>query len=207
MGAVCLLILCLAQPDLARRVAGERLWYQYLIADFDAAAQSDTVLNTDSDLDDLERAISSTPSMTSAPASATATDIAEYQNADVSENLNTRIKSLSDRIDLLLASLKANPNQAEANQQLASKCLDLFELLQTQSENRLPLQQIRDVDMTKMTGYPLNPGWSTPPGGGLQLVTDFVSDELGRNTQTLGPWHNVNGQPVRSYAAQFIREP
>ncbi len=59
-------------------------------------------------------------------------------------------------------------------------------------------QTIADVDMTLMSGYPLNPGWTTPSGGGLQLIMDYESDELGRTTQSLGPSHDINGQPTRT---------
>jgi hypothetical protein len=56
MGAVCLFVLCNAQPDLQRRVAGERLWFQYLNADFDAAVAFHEEQTTTADADDaLER--------------------------------------------------------------------------------------------------------------------------------------------------------
>ena len=35
-------------------------------------------------------------------------------------------------------------------------------------------------------------------GGGLQLTTDYENDDLGRQTQSLGPAHDVNGQTVRA---------
>jgi RHS repeat-associated protein len=57
------------------------------------------------------------------------------------------------------------------------------------------VQQIRDVDGAKET---LPSGWYTPAGGGLNLVTDFRHDPLGRNTATLGPSYLVNGQSVRN---------
>ncbi|MEX2027309.1 MAG: hypothetical protein WEH44_08405, partial [Pirellulaceae bacterium] len=60
------------------------------------------------------------------------------------------------------------------------------------------VQQIRDVDMTLMTGYPLNPGWTTPIGGGLHVITDYEADEFGRNKETLGPVHDVDGQATRT---------
>ena len=34
--------------------------------------------------------------------------------------------------------------------------------------------------------------------GGLQLTTDMTNDDLGRQTEALGPGHNVNGNTVRS---------
>jgi hypothetical protein len=57
------------------------------------------------------------------------------------------------------------------------------------------VQEIRDVDGAKLA---LPSGWTTPPGGGLHLVTDFEHDDLGRTTLSLGPPHNVNGQTVRT---------
>lgn len=50
-------------------------------------------------------------------------------------------------------------------------------------------QVIQDVDTTRMTGVPL--GWETLPGFGLHLVTDYISDSLGRVVQERGPWHEV----------------
>ena len=54
-------------------------------------------------------------------------------------------------------------------------------------------QRIDDVDTSIVTGAPT--GWVTPSGGGLNLVTDFESDDQGRITQELGPSHvvDING--------------
>ena len=61
------------------------------------------------------------------------------------------------------------------------------------------IQLIRDVNTAKVSGAPA--GWTTPSGGGLNLVTDYTVDGLGRVTQELGPAHNIdlNGTntPVR----------
>ena len=60
-------------------------------------------------------------------------------------------------------------------------------------------QLIQDVNTAMVGGVPA--GWTTPAGGGLNLVTDYTIDGLGRVTQTLGPTHNIdiNGTntPVR----------
>lgn len=49
------------------------------------------------------------------------------------------------------------------------------------------LQRIDDFN-TSQPGQPTPPaGWTTPPGGGLNLVTDYQVDSLGRPTQELGP--------------------
>ncbi|MEZ6129153.1 MAG: hypothetical protein R3C59_10765 [Planctomycetaceae bacterium] len=51
-------------------------------------------------------------------------------------------------------------------------------------------QQIQDVDTSVETDAPA--GWSTPSGGGLNLVTDFEHDDRGRITQSLGPSHTID---------------
>ena len=51
-------------------------------------------------------------------------------------------------------------------------------------------QQIDDVDTSVVTGAPS--GWTTPTGGGLNLVTDYGDDDLGRTTQELGPEHTID---------------
>ncbi|PQO43818.1 hypothetical protein C5Y93_21770 [Blastopirellula marina] len=56
-------------------------------------------------------------------------------------------------------------------------------------------QEIQDVDGAKVT---LPNGWSTPVGGGLNLVTDYEYDSLGRMTQSLGPMHEMQGQSTRT---------
>jgi hypothetical protein len=65
------------------------------------------------------------------------------------------------------------------------------------------VQEIQDVDGAKLT---LPTGWSTPPGGGLHLVSDFEHDSLGRTTQSLGPSHDVNGQAVRTASWSVYRD-
>lgn len=52
------------------------------------------------------------------------------------------------------------------------------------------VQQIDDVDTSIVSGAPS--GWTTPTGGGLNLVTNYQSDLLGRTTQVLGPEHEID---------------
>lgn len=65
------------------------------------------------------------------------------------------------------------------------------------------IQEILDVDGTQLT---LPNGWSTPPEGGLHLITDYEYDEMGRMTQSLGPEHDVNGQTVRTASWMVYRD-
>jgi len=52
------------------------------------------------------------------------------------------------------------------------------------------IQRIDDVDTTIVSGAPS--GWSTPAGGGLNLVTDYEHDDQGRIVQELGPSHEID---------------
>lgn len=56
-------------------------------------------------------------------------------------------------------------------------------------------QSVQDVDGAQLT---LPDGWSTPADGGLHVTTDHEHDLLGRQIQTLGPEHDVDGQTVRT---------
>ncbi len=51
-------------------------------------------------------------------------------------------------------------------------------------------QMIQDVDHTQVSDEPS--GWTTPASGGLHLVSDFEYDDLGRQTQSLGPAHEID---------------
>jgi hypothetical protein len=51
------------------------------------------------------------------------------------------------------------------------------------------IQQIDDVNTALMTDVPA--GWATQAGWGLHLISDFITDALGRVTQARGPWHDV----------------
>ncbi|PHS02287.1 MAG: hypothetical protein COA78_21630 [Blastopirellula sp.] len=59
----------------------------------------------------------------------------------------------------------------------------------------LVIQEVQDVDGDKIT---LPSGWATPADGGLHLVTDYSFDAHGRNVQTLGPVHDVDGLSTRT---------
>lgn len=52
------------------------------------------------------------------------------------------------------------------------------------------IQLIQDVNTAIVGGAPA--GWVTPSGGGLNLVTDYIVDGLGRVTQELGPSHSID---------------
>jgi len=51
------------------------------------------------------------------------------------------------------------------------------------------VQRIDDVDTTQVIAPA---GWTTPAGGGLNLITDYQFDNQGRTTQVLGPVHTID---------------
>jgi RHS repeat-associated protein len=51
-------------------------------------------------------------------------------------------------------------------------------------------QLVQDVDTSLYIDAPA--GWTTPSGGGLNLVTDSEHDSQGRTTQSLGPSHSID---------------
>lgn len=51
-------------------------------------------------------------------------------------------------------------------------------------------QQVQDVDTGLYSDVPA--GWTTPSGGGQNLVTDFEHDDRGWIVQTLGPSHSID---------------
>ncbi len=63
---------------------------------------------------------------------------------------------------------------------------------------------VQDVDTSIETGVPL--GWSTVSGFGLNLITDFEHDNLGRQTRSLCPEHSIAiaGVPTQIRTAQWM---
>ena len=60
------------------------------------------------------------------------------------------------------------------------------------------LKQISDVNTADANDFSNKPsGWTTPTGGGLELVTSYTVDALGRPTSMLSP----NEQPATAYQA------
>lgn len=53
-------------------------------------------------------------------------------------------------------------------------------------------QRITDVDTSRMDPGVVPPDWTTPVGGGLNLISDFECDTQGRNIQELGALHSCD---------------
>jgi len=52
------------------------------------------------------------------------------------------------------------------------------------------VQHIDDVNTALTTDQPA--GWSTPPNGGLHLITDTIIDTLGRPLFVMAPWITID---------------
>jgi tetratricopeptide (TPR) repeat protein len=227
MGAVCLFVLCNAQPNLQRRVAGERLWFQYLNADFDAALAFHEARTTSSDSDATDEllnarglfAADNTNSAEQPWAAQSQEDASGHAggsgHADATATYNSdssqpashqaRAASLRDRIHLLLASLKANPDHAEASQELATTCLELFEVLQTTGDNRMSLPQIRDVVLTSEYKSDKEMLVFLKRAFGSSMRLPLLSNHFSRKALTLCPLAGKAWE-VRM-ATDFLRDP
>ena len=221
MGAVCLFVLCDAQPNLQRRVAGERLWFQYLNADFDAALTFHEERTTTSDSDATEALMHVSGLLATDEVISAEQPWADHSQAESSGHEDAtatyksdksqpafqraRAASLRDRIHLLLASLKANPNQAEASQELATTCLELFDVLQITGDNRMSLPQIRDVVLT--SGYKSDHEMLVflKRAFGSSMRLPLLSNHFSRQALTLCPLAGKAWE-VRM-ATDFLRDP
>lgn len=221
MGASCLFVLCDAQPSLQCRVAGERLWFQYLNADFDAALAFHEERTTTSDSDATEALMNAVGLFTADDVKSTEQSGPDQSQAKSSghedataTNKSDKFRpafyracaaSLRDRIHLLLESLKANPNQAEASQELATTCLELFDVLQTTGDNRMSLPQIRDVVLT--SGYKTDKEMLVflKRAFGSSMRLPLLSNHFSRQALTLCPLAGKAWE-VRM-ATDFLRDP
>ena len=206
-GLICLGVLCRSQPELASRVAGERFWYQYLIANFDERRMAEERRNSLAELDideddDQELTDSQSDQSTIDPSGE---NIASYEDDAKSEVADGRLNSLRHQINLLKASLKANPRQALAALHLADKCREMFELLQQKAENPLPLIQVRDTVLVSKfsTAGDMHRFLKRAFGPPIRLV--LLSDELCRRSLALCPLQDKAYDNL--ILTSFIRDP
>lgn len=163
--AACGVGLILVQPELTRRIAGESYWNLYLLAtravessqaeqehnagiegedEFAESAYGaptrqdvDAVVGLDDDTNDDPESLKK--------AVAAAAQGADYRRRTDAPQIEEGPESIRYRISLLIRSLKANPRQPRVQLRLASLFLNLFDLMQKESDNPLILAQIRDV--------------------------------------------------------------
>jgi O-antigen ligase len=145
MAVVCIGSIFYTQPELQRRVAGERYWYQYLTESFDFANQ--VAASEEASLYDPEQS-SNDADTSMVSAVETSNDnhaVAGYGDEDVETDHSAEVRSMQRRIGLLVRSLQANPRQPRAQVRMAALCLKLFDLMQRDAENPMSLVEIRDT--------------------------------------------------------------
>jgi hypothetical protein len=202
-GALCLMMLLKVQPDLARRVTGERFWYQYLIATFDEASKDDS--RPQDTLEDLHTGSNGEEGELTSPESTSASEIARYDEKTSEEKHADRANAIRNRINLLMTSLKADPGQARTALALSDESLELFELLQEKNDNPFSLKDIRDTvrDSQFATQADMMAFLKRSVGGPLKLL--LLSDQMCRKSLALCPVQDEGYEILVSTA--FIRNP
>lgn len=156
MAAACLFLLVSVQPGLQQRITGERWWYRYLVSAFesrrnaserDNAAKEPVPLGESDDQAKISAAENAADTDDTYNARVLSESTAAYgATKETEESIRRqRIQELRAQLALLLKSWKARPNQPDVALHIARRSLELFELHQAESENPLPLVQIRDA--------------------------------------------------------------
>ncbi len=184
-GLACLLVLCRAQPDLERRVAGERCWNAYKITSSDlitnaasAAEMSDLVDETDDTSENMPSEASGavTPKQE-------ATDIASYDQSAMDES---NFRDLTTRINLLMKGAKTDPQHLDTLQELSLLSLKMFQLRQRVSDNPLSEVQIRDAAISNFNSTSEMHAWLKKAfGRNVKLL--MLSDQTARRALALCP--------------------
>jgi len=156
MAAACLFLLVSVQPDLQQRITGERWWYRYLVSAFesrrnaaerDSAAEEPTPLGESDDLAKTSAAENAANADDIYHERVSSEGTAAYGAAgDAAESIRQqRVQELRAQLALLLKAWKARPNHPDVALHIARRSLELFELQQSESDNPLPLVQVRDA--------------------------------------------------------------
>lgn len=198
-GIACLLMLGLSQPDLGRRVAGERLWYQYLIVAKESlrslSEETAPTLNLEKAKTEEEQ-----PAYLER-----GTDVARYDDKPESPAYQPLEDSLRRQIALLMESVRVCPNQADATCRLAKKSIDLFEILQTRGDNPLPLPHIRDAVLASNFDGTASMNEFLMKAFGPNVKLLALSDQMSRKSLALCP---LQDEPYKYLVSVgFMRDP
>ena len=204
-GVGCALVLCRVQPDLAGRVAGERLWFRYLNTQFDESRAITERVTSKREEEETTSSEKEDSAAQETPSGSPTNSLASYENAVVEKDDGAVAKSLNRRISLLMASLKANPQQPLAAMHLAGRSLELFRTLQKNSDNALDLVNIRDTVMVSKfrTTAEMHAWLKRAFGSPVKLV--LLADQMARRSLTLCPVQDEAYEMLISTG--FIRDP
>jgi len=197
IGSCCLLGLIAAQPQLQARIVAERHWYDSLRTELKIDhGNSDGLANLQAgdsiEFDDRPARLS--------PEAQAALDAEKQQRTQ-----QAQIRFHQARINHLALSLKARPNQHRVQLDLAEQLLALFDLLQLQSDNPMPLKMLRDAAIASgfQSADELRDWMQRACGKQLSLVV--LADKLARESLTTCP---VQGHAYLSLVeTSFLRDP
>ncbi|MEY3460125.1 MAG: hypothetical protein RL215_3282 [Planctomycetota bacterium] len=217
MAAACLLMLIVVQPELQRRIAGERWWNRYLVALNEArraAAASDVeaedgggepTLIGDADEGAERGSTEAVEGFAEEAVTAAGEAAANYGDGNQQQQATERMAELRAQLAMLLRAWKERPTQPDVAVHLARRSLELFELQQQQSENPLPLVQIRDAVLSSNfeSVEAMRAFLDRAFGKGIRLVV--LADTMSREALQLCPlqteaWRNLIG-------TGFLRDP
>ncbi len=181
-GVGCLLVLCRVQPDLERRVAGERWWNQYKNTSSDLETSRIAAVET-SEADAAE----TDPETPELPAAEPpSSEVASYDAPEKAKVEDDELDGLSARISLLLKSIKANPQHLDSLHELSLLSLKMFQIRQRVSDNPLSEIQIRDAALSNFKSTGEMHAWLKKAfGRNIKLL--MLSDQMARRTLALCP--------------------
>ena len=196
-GGFCLVGLIQTQPELLARIDGEKHWYAALR----------TALKVDHDdsdgFEDLQAG--EAMSLDEEPVERNPEAEAAYGAKVAAREEAAQIKYHYERIGHLVRSLKACPNQHRVQLALAEQLLKLFDVLQVQSENPLPLNMVRDAAITSAFDSAADLRHWMRRACGRQTGLVVLADKLARQS--------LAGCPLQGHAylslleTGFIRDP
>lgn len=193
----CILGLITAQPELFRRIAGERHWYAALRTKLD-------VPNDKTDgFEDLEGGDAVT--FDNEPERLSDEEEARRDAERIERFQLGQLRFYAERVSHLHRSLQANPQQHRAQALMADDLLKLFDLLQIRSQSHMPLNMVRDAALVSefQSSDELHNWANRACGKTIQLVA--MSSELSRKS--------LAQCPVQGYAyvslmeSNFMRDP
>ncbi len=204
-GLGCLLVLFRVQPELARRVAGERLWFQYLNEQFDERRMITELRTSRNDEAESEILPVEDNDARESTAGRTTNSLASYSETAAEPVDGAAAKSLNRRIGLLMASLKAHPQQPLAAMHLAGRSLELFRILQVKSDNPLDIINIRDTVMVSQfqTTAAMHEWLKRAFGTPVKLIV--LADQMARRSLALCPVQDEAFEML--ITTGFIRDP
>lgn len=139
MGGACLCGMMIQQPELLSRIDAERHWYAALrtdLIDFDVSQDAEEFTTLDPGDTVIVEPEEWQPD---------AVHVEEDTEAIIAGRLAARKQYLTQRIRHMQASLKARPEQHRVQLALAEQAVNLFDILQIQSDSPFSLGMLRDA--------------------------------------------------------------